>query len=46
VLLRLTNIDINSYGFDKLDKWDDSLFENSIAMAKIYDQLIIAGYAF
>ncbi|MFT5757408.1 MAG: putative metal-binding protein [Alteromonadaceae bacterium] len=38
--------DISSFGFDKRDKWDDSLTENSIAMTKIYDQLSAAGYGF
>jgi len=38
--------DISSFGFDKRDKWDDSLTENSIAMTKIYGQLSSAGYGF
>jgi len=38
--------DISSFGFDKRDKWDDSLTENSIAMTKIYRQLSSAGYGF
>ena len=38
--------DISSFGFEKRDKWDDSLTENSIAMTNIYDQLTIAGYGF
>lgn len=38
--------DISSFGFDKRSKWDDSLVENSIAMAKIYDQLQQSGFGF
>ena len=39
-------IDISSFGFDKRDKWQDSLTENSIAMAKVYELLRVAGYGF
>jgi len=39
-------IDISSFGIDKRDKWDDSLTENSIAMAKVYERLSTAGYGF
>lgn len=35
--------DISELGFDKRDKWDDSLMENSIAMASIYKKLNDAG---
>jgi uncharacterized metal-binding protein len=38
--------DISSYGFDKRDKWEDSLIENSIAMTKIYEKLSTSGYGF
>ncbi|NQZ83503.1 MAG: zinc-binding protein [Colwellia sp.] len=38
--------DISSFGFEKRDKWDDSLTENSIAMTNIYDQLTTAAYGF
>lgn len=37
---------ISDLGFDKRDKWDDSLSENTIAMKSIYADLIKAGIAF
>ena len=35
--------DISGLGFDKRDKWDDSLMENSIALNSIYEKLHEAG---
>jgi len=35
--------DISELGFDKRDKWDDSLTENSIALTTIYKKLHQAG---
>ncbi len=35
--------DLSEFGFDKRDKWDDSLTENSAAMRGIYDRLYQAG---
>ncbi len=37
---------ISALGFDKRDKWDDSLSENTIAMKSIYDGLSKAGIGF
>jgi len=37
---------ISGLGFDKRDKWDDSLSENTIAMKSIYTDLIKAGISF
>ncbi len=37
---------ISDLGFDKRDKWDDSLTENTIAMKSIYADLIKAGVGF
>ena len=34
---------ISDLGFEKRDKWDDSLTENTIAMKSIYDELFKAG---
>jgi uncharacterized metal-binding protein len=35
--------DLSEFGFDKRDKWDDSLTENSVAMHGIYERLYQAG---
>jgi len=35
--------DISDFGFDKRDKWQDSLTENSIALTTIYEKLHSAG---
>jgi uncharacterized metal-binding protein len=35
--------DISELGFDKRDKWDDSLTENSIALTTIYAKLFESG---
>ena len=37
---------ISDLGFDKRDKWDDSLTENTVAMKSIYADLIKAGIGF
>jgi uncharacterized metal-binding protein len=37
---------ISDLGFDKRDKWDDSLSENTLAMKSIYTDLIKAGISF
>ncbi len=37
---------ISDFGFDKRDKWNDSLTENTIAMKGIYDKLFKVGIAF
>jgi len=37
---------ISDLGFDKRDKWNDSLTENTVAMKSIYDGLIKAGISF
>ena len=37
---------ISDLGFDKRDKWDDSLTENTVAMKSIYTDLIKAGISF
>jgi uncharacterized metal-binding protein len=37
---------ISDLGFDKRDKWDDSLTENTIAMKSIYDSLLKSGVSF
>ncbi|PKI17021.1 putative zinc-binding protein [Colwellia sp. 12G3] len=37
---------ISDLGFDKRDKWDDSLTENTVAMKSIYADLIKAGIDF
>jgi uncharacterized metal-binding protein len=37
---------ISDLGFEKRNKWDDSLTENTIAMKSIYDQLFEAGIGF
>jgi uncharacterized metal-binding protein len=34
---------ISDLGFEKRDKWDDSLTENTIAMKSIYDDLFKVG---
>jgi len=35
--------DISDLGFEKRDKWDDSLTENSIALTSIYTKLLESG---
>jgi len=35
--------DISDFGFDKRNKWQDSLTENSIALTTIYEKLHQAG---
>jgi len=37
---------ISDLGFDKRDKWNDSLTENTIAMKSVYDGLLKAGVSF
>jgi uncharacterized metal-binding protein len=37
---------ISDLGFNKRDKWDDSLSENTVAMKSIYADLIKAGIGF
>jgi len=37
---------ISDLGFDKRDKWNDSLTENTVAMKSIYDGLIKSGISF
>jgi len=37
---------ISDLGFEKRDKWNDSLTENTIAMKSIYDGLLAAGVNF
>lgn len=37
---------ISDLGFEKRNKWNDSLTENTIAMKSIYDQLFEAGIGF
>jgi len=37
---------ISDLGFDKRDKWNDSLTENTVAMRSIYTDLIKAGISF
>lgn len=37
---------ISDLGFDKRDKWQDSLSENTIAMKSIYQGLMKAGIGF
>ncbi|PKG85852.1 zinc-binding protein [Colwellia sp. 75C3] len=37
---------ISDLGFDKRDKWNDSLTENTVAMKSIYADLIKAGIGF
>jgi len=37
---------ISDLGFDKRDKWNDSLTENTVAMKSIYDGLLKAGVSF
>ena len=37
---------ISDLGFDKRDKWHDSLTENTIALKSIYTDLIKAGIGF
>ena len=37
---------ISDLGFDKRDKWNDSLTENTVAMKSIYTELIKAGIGF
>lgn len=37
---------ISDFGFEKRDKWDDSLSENTIAMKSIYADLIKSGVDF
>ncbi len=37
---------ISDLGFEKRDKWDDSLAENSVAMKSIYANLMKAGIDF
>ena len=50
--LNKSNITIDHYfklsdlGFDKRDKWDDCLTENTIAIKSIYTDLIKAGIGF
>jgi len=35
---------ISDFGFEKRNKWDDSLTENTIAMKNVYEQLFKAGF--
>ena len=37
---------ISELGFEKRDKWDDSLTENTVAMRYIYDELLASGFSF
>lgn len=37
---------ISDLGFDKRDKWNDSLTENTVAMKSIYTDLLKAGIEF
>ncbi len=37
---------ISDLGFEKRDKWDDSLTENTVAMKSVYANLIKAGIGF
>lgn len=37
---------ISELGFEKRDKWDDSLTENTLAMKYIYDGLLKSGFSF
>jgi len=37
---------ISDLGFDKRDKWNDSLTENTVAMKSIYESLIKSGVSF
>ena len=37
---------ISALGFEKRDKWDDSLTENTVAMRYIYDDLLASGFCF
>lgn len=37
---------ISDIGFEKRDKWDDSLTENTIAMKSIYNSLLEVGIGF
>lgn len=37
---------ISDLGFEKRDKWDDSLTENTVAMKSVYASLIEAGIDF
>ena len=37
---------ISDLGFEKRDKWDDSLTENTVAMKNVYSELIKAGIGF
>jgi uncharacterized metal-binding protein len=37
---------ISDLGFEKRDKWDDSLTENTVAMKSVYAELIKAGIGF